>query len=619
MSDIPNNNTTNATLSVGGTFSSNIGFDGDRDWVRIDLDPGEYVSVAMNGTGLADPFLRVYDAGGNLVALNDDGGSGLNSLAVFGSAAGGTFYVEAGSFDDTGTGNYQLSATAAPAPVPIDALDSGNARTDTDISVYFVPAGQSGNFNDGNPNDDSDEVVSEGWTQFEIDRFMAALASIEAVTNVTFTQTSDPNADFQLVLDDNELLASDGAGLLGYFYLPNASGQSLGVFNGSGFGWDDDGLAVGGLGYSTIVHEVLHGLGLEHPHDGNNIMSGVTSAFGDFGDFNLNQGIFSTMSYNGGLSGSFRNNDQGNEAGPMALDIAAIQALYGVNNATASGDSVYDLDDNNGDGAAWQSIWDGGGTDTMRYNGNRDTVIDLREATLEYEVGGGGFVSRADGIRGGFTIANGANIENAIGGHGDDEIIGNEMGNDLSGRGGDDSLIAGGGSDTVAGNSGSDEIAGTSGTNTLYGGSGSDEINGGSGVDTIFGGSGNDEINGGSSADFLFGGRGNDDISGGGGDDQITGGMGADELTGDAGADDFIFEFVSDSYVRSNNRDTITDFETGIDEIDLSIIGGISASDITLVDAGGGNTTVLIDADDVVGDDMEIFVFGTVLAGDFIL
>ena len=39
--------------------------------------------------------------------------------------------------------------------------------------------------------------------------------------------------------------------------------------------------------------------------------------------------------------------------------------------------------------------------------GNGATTIDLRAATLQYEVGGGGFVSFVAGIHGGFTIASG--------------------------------------------------------------------------------------------------------------------------------------------------------------------------------------------------------------------
>ena len=44
----------------------------------------------------------------------------------------------------------------------------------------------------------------------------------------------------------------------------------------------------GSLGYATIVHEILHGLGLAHPHrDGGDVqvLQGVTSEFNAFGTF----------------------------------------------------------------------------------------------------------------------------------------------------------------------------------------------------------------------------------------------------------------------------------------------------------------------------------------------
>lgn len=529
------------------------------------------------------------------------------------------------------------AVSGMPAGSPVDSLFSGRERTDTNISVHFVGFGQ-----------DSvsgfDNTISEGWSDYERERVEAALASIAAVINVTFTITADPNADFQLVKSDDPFSSS---GELGYFYLPNFTGQSVGVFNSDGFGWTEDGLRDGGTGYTTIVHELLHGLGLAHPHDGPNVLDGVTSAFGSFGNNNLNQGVYTTMSYNSGNFGT-PNFDRGSEAGPMALDIAALQQIYGANMSHATGDDIYELDNSNSDGAAWEAIWDAGGNDTIRYSGTADTVIDLREATLQYGPGGGGFVSSASNVSGGYTIATGAIIENAIGGSGNDTLIGNDVANSLTGNGGndtfmggaggdnidggsgnddasggtgDDDIDLGSGNDTADGNSGGDEIETASGTNTIYGGSGNDMITGGTGFDTIFGGSGDDTINGNGGNDALFGGRGDDTIDGGANNDRITGGLGPDTLTGGSGADDFIFESVSDSRAGAGNSDTIQDFEVGVDDIDLSLINGLSFADDVTLTTSGGDTIVGIDVngDDI--DDMEIVIAGVTGLGasDFIL
>src|SRR5205814_2028738 len=122
-----------------------------------------------------------------------------------------------------------------------------------------------------------------------------------------------------------------------------------GIFNYNSVSWNN--LQPGGDGFVTLVHEVGHGLGLAHPHDGGNhsdatVFPGVTSPFGDYGDYGLNQGIWTTMSYNPGWPSEFpshTNLSYGWQATPMALDIAAIQTLYGPNTTTALGDNVYTL------------------------------------------------------------------------------------------------------------------------------------------------------------------------------------------------------------------------------------------------------------------------------------
>jgi len=197
-------------------------------------------------------------------------------------------------------------------------------------------------------------------------------------------------------------------------------------------------------------------------------MAGVNGSFGDYGDFDLNQGIYTTMSYNDGWQlhpdadgngfppGS--PNDYGYQAGPMALDIAVIQAKYGADMTYNVGDNKYFLPDANEAGTFWTCIWDAGGEDAIVHRGSQAATIDLTAATLDYSPTGGGMISWADGIFGGYTIANGVVIENAKGGGGGDIITGNASANLLKGRDGADVLTGGGGKDQLVGGDGADRF-----------------------------------------------------------------------------------------------------------------------------------------------------------------
>jgi VCBS repeat-containing protein len=151
----------------------------------------------------------------------------------------------------------------------------------------------------------------------------------------------------------------------------------------------------------------------------------------------------------------------------------------------------------------------------------------------------------------------------------DDILNGTPYVDDITGGAGDDIIYAGSGNDTVYGGAGDDTIYAGSGDDIVYGSMGDDHIEGGSGDDFIYGGNGDDTLLGGSGNDVISGDDGNDILIGGSGDDILWGGKGRDTLTGGDGEDIFVFTNVEDSS-RTGKRDTITDFESGKDKIDLS-------------------------------------------------
>jgi serralysin len=226
----------------------------------------------------------------------------------------------------------------------------------------------------------------------------------------------------------------------------------------------------GGADFITFVHEFGHVMGLAHPFDGGGSSSLFPGVFGasSLGQYGLNQGVFTTMSGNDGWasSGLSQTQSYGLQTGLMALDIQALQYMYGANLTTNAGDDIYCLAKNNAKSVGYTCIWDTGGIDTIVSKSKVGCVIDLRSATGLVGEGAGGFISHVNGVRGGFTIAVGAAIENATGNKGADSLTGNAAANVLDGRNGDDSLTGLGGQDVLIGGAGADRFVFVTGTDS---------------------------------------------------------------------------------------------------------------------------------------------------------
>jgi subtilisin family serine protease len=107
-------NTTGAIDAVAGAITGRLETTGDRDWFLVDLVAGSTYEFQLRGThsgqGLSDPFLHLFDAGGNVVGSNDDSSEGLDSLLTFNAQSGGSYFLVAGAYGDNGTGDYILSS-----------------------------------------------------------------------------------------------------------------------------------------------------------------------------------------------------------------------------------------------------------------------------------------------------------------------------------------------------------------------------------------------------------------------------------------------------------------------------------------------------------------------------
>lgn len=359
---------------------------------------------------------------------------------------------------------YRSQTKTKSVAAYLNALDTGEHWPATDLKFYFYST------SDGSTVLDGYSETIRNWTDVQKDNFRFALNAWAEVSAFTFTEVfTTGEADMRLFLiDDNSYP------YLGHAYFPGSTykGQVYVSYNNA----SDTDFPVGSYDWITMIHELGHSLGLAHPHDtggSSTIFPGVSNPF-DTGDGEQNQTMYTVMSYND-IDGPLTPNtvqSWGFVGGPMAYDIGAIQSIYGtVEKANES--NVYVLPQTNGEGTYYTSIFDTGGTDTISAAGANSSVrIDLNAATLDAD---GGSVSKVNGISGGFTIAQGSVIENAVGGNKNDVIIGNSAPNVLQGGGGNDTIYAGA-EDVVIGGAGNDLIVWSGGAGTIYGNQGTNTV-----------------------------------------------------------------------------------------------------------------------------------------------
>ncbi|CNE39804.1 metalloprotease [Yersinia nurmii] len=281
-----------------------------------------------------------------------------------------------------------------------------------------------------------------------------ALQSWSDVANVHFTEVG-PTEKANITLG-NYSLTSTGQEAGGQAYTSTSYYSDGKIANaGTWYNYNVDNIREPGTmeyGRLTLAHELGHALGLSHPADYNAGRGNTFKADAVYGEDTRQ---FSIMSYwDETQSGADHQGHYG--LTPLVDDIAAIQRLYGANMSTRTEDNTYGFNSNTdrdsftlADSSDQKvfSVWDAGGNDTFDFSGySVDQRINL-EATSFSDVGG---------LKANVSIAAGVTIENAIGGSGNDVIIGNEANNELRGGAGNDVLFGGEGADKLWGGSGSD-------------------------------------------------------------------------------------------------------------------------------------------------------------------
>lgn len=184
--EVPNNAT---TLGVLGSTPVLIDLEvvGDDDWYRVILDAGTTYRFDLEGTATGmgtnpDPYLYLYDTDGvTLLAQNDDGGIGFNSLITFTPGVSGIYYLSARAFADAFSGTSALTASIVGGRDVVgdggdpETLIIGNQAQITGIQLFDTLA--LSNATTGTSFDfdiDALQLQSTGGT-FSFDTFMQTL------------------------------------------------------------------------------------------------------------------------------------------------------------------------------------------------------------------------------------------------------------------------------------------------------------------------------------------------------------------------------------------------------------------------------------------------------------
>ena len=276
--------------------------------------------------------------------------------------------------------NLSLGTLSDENTYGVSALDSGTHWDNLRTTITY-------SFNTSVPNDYYDyedgNTLTNGWTELNTaqeNAINSIFDGLESLLNISFVETADNNGMIRLNIVNMD------AGTDGFAFYPGDNPTYAGdVFLSSTFNSDleSHGLQIGENGWDTMAHEIGHALGLKHPFEGNTTLpTNVDDTNHTIMSYTLKDDyvpIF-TITNNG--------NNKSIEATPKIInsqlyslyDVAALQSIYGVNDATSTSNDIYTMQYTD---YKIETIWDAGGEDTLDFSSNTGVdTIDLNPGSI---------------------------------------------------------------------------------------------------------------------------------------------------------------------------------------------------------------------------------------------
>jgi Ca2+-binding RTX toxin-like protein len=518
----------------------------EGDGIILDIDAHEF------GSSL-DSILRLFDAQGNELAVNDDNEStnaqNLDSYLTYIPEVAGNYYIGVSGYSNF---NYN------PLSSSDENISDGNNGTydlklelveivgDDDTDNTIAEASETGLSSTGERNKILNGAIDPAS---DVDIFKLQLNAGDGVTIDVDTNEDGSGLDSYLRLldaDGNQLAVNDNTPAAGedlssdpYLgFVPQTSGDYFIAVSSSGnFAYDpvagnnnfseDQGFSTGTYQLDINILEVI---GDDDPD--NTITEAIDTQIG------------STTQKTAVINESI---DVDGDTDLFKLELTAGDIVaFDIDAAVLDSELDSSLRLFNADGQEIAVNDDAEAPLEVRLNrvGADSYILYQANTTGDYYVGVSGYDNSS------YDPVNGSNNFNTIDGL--NYSIGNyklnmTVFNEISGT--DDA-------DEVTGTPQPDLIDGKGGNDRLLGAGEADYLVGGSGDDFLSGSSGNDVIDGGNGSDVLWGGTDNDTLGGGNGVDSLYGNSGADTFVLGLGAD-VIFDFQdgTDKILLTNDLD----------------------------------------------------------------